>query len=183
MKILVRLPNWLGDMVMSVGVLHQIPHFFPHAEVSVIAKKGIHELLDFFPPVRHRFVFSKDEHNGMKGVWKFGREIRRKEKFDLFVSLPDSFSSALMGYGTKAKKRIGYKKEGRDVFLTSAFAKAKGLHRVEEYIQLLEQFTERQSGKPVVALHHSFPKQDYIVVNINSEASSRRLTVAKAVEV
>ena len=183
MKILVRLPNWLGDMVMSVGAVHQLPHFFPGAEVSVIAKKGIHDLLSFFPPTAHQFVFSKDEYPGVKGLWEFGRKIRRTEKFDLFISLPDSFSAALMGYATGAKKRIGYKKEGRNVLLTNAFSKGGGLHRVEEYVQLLERYTGGQRREMNVVLQHQFPKQNHLVVNINSEASSRRLTVAKAVEV
>ena len=183
MKILVRLPNWLGDMVMSVGAVHQLPHFFPGAEVSVIAKKGIHDLLPFFPPTAHQFVFSKDEYPSVKGLWEFGRKIRRTEKFDLFISLPDSFSAALMGYATGAKKRIGYKKEGRNVLLTNAFSKGGGLHRVEEYVQLLERYTGGQRREMNVVLQHQFPKQNHLVVNINSEASSRRLTVAKAVEV
>ncbi|MDQ6609085.1 MAG: hypothetical protein M3Y85_04620, partial [Bacteroidota bacterium] len=68
MKILVRLPNWLGDMVMSVGAINQLAHFFPGAEISVISKKGIHELLSFFPPVKQNFVFSKNEYEGLKGV-------------------------------------------------------------------------------------------------------------------
>jgi heptosyltransferase II len=183
MKILVRLPNWLGDMVMSVGVIQQLSHFFPGAEVSVIAKKGIHELVDYFPPIRHCFVFSKDEYDGVRGLWKFGREIRRQEKFDLFISLPDSFSSALMGYATGTKNRIGYKNEGRNLLLTTSFSKQKKLHRVEEYVQLLELYTGKKREDPVVQLHHNFTKQDHVVININSEASSRRLTVAKAVEV
>lgn len=183
MKILVRLPNWLGDMIMSVGVLQQLPHFFPGAEVSVIAKKGIHELVDYFPPINHCFVFNKEEYSGFRGLWRFGREIRRKEKFDLFISLPDSFSSALMGYVTGTRKRIGYKKEGRDMLLTSSFSKAKGGHRVEEYVQLLELFTGKERKEIDVSLHHNFTKGEHIVVNINSEASSRRLTVIKAIEV
>lgn len=183
MKILVRLPNWLGDMVMSVGVVQQLPHFFPGAEVSVIAKKGIHELVDYFPPIRHCFVFSKQEYDGVRGLWKFGRKIRRQEKFDLFISLPDSFSSALMGYATGAKQRIGYKKEGRNMLLTTSYSKQKNFHRVEEYIQLLALYTGKKRGKPAVQLHHGFSKQNHLVININSEASSRRLTVPKAVEI
>jgi lipopolysaccharide heptosyltransferase II len=183
MKILVRLPNWLGDMVMSAGVIHQLPHFFPGAEISVIAKKGIHELIDFFPSVKHCFVFSKEEYSGLKGVWKFGREIRRTEKFDLFISLPDSFSSALLGYATGAKKRIGYKKEGREMFLTNSFPKAKGVHRVEEYVQLLELFTGRERKDLHVTLRAESGKKNHLVININSEASSRRLTIAKAIEI
>lgn len=182
MKILVRLPNWLGDMVMSVGFLHQLPLFFPGAEVSVIAKKGIHELLPFFPSPEHQFIFSKEKYKGLGGLWKFGKEINRREKFDLFFCLPDSFSSAFMGYATGAKKRMGYKKELREVLLTNTYVKPQNLHRVEEYIKLLELFTEQQAAGINVQLHHSFSKQDYVVVNINSEASSRRLTIAKAVE-
>jgi heptosyltransferase II len=183
MKILVRLPNWLGDMVMAVGAVQQIPVLFPGAEVSVIAKKGIHDLLDYFPPLEHRFVFSKEEYSGVKGLWRFGRSIRETEKFDLFISFPDSFSSALMGFATGAPKRTGYKKEGRNMLLTQSFTREKGLHRVEEYVRLLEMYSGRERDGLGVRLQHSYLKEDHLVININSEASSRRLTVSKAVEV
>lgn len=182
MKILVRLPNWLGDMVMSVGFIHQIPHFFPGAEVSVIAKKGIHELLAFFPELKHKFIFSKEEFKGMKGLLQFGNKIKQTQNFDFFFCLPSSFSAAIMGAATGSEKRIGYKKELRQVLLTDAFPKAEGLHRVEEYIRLIELFTGKKANPANVSLHHNFPKKDYVVVNINSEASSRRLTTAKAIE-
>jgi heptosyltransferase II len=182
MKILVRLPNWLGDMVMSVGFIHQLPHFFPGAEISVIAKKGIHEMLSFFPVTSHQFVFSKEEFRGIKGLVRFGKQIKQKENFDLFFCLPDSFSSAIMGTAIGAAKRIGYKNELRQVLLTDAYTKPEGVHRVEEYIQLIELFTNKTGQHPDVSLHHRFFKKDYVVVNINSEASSRRLTTTKAVE-
>jgi heptosyltransferase II len=182
MKILVRLPNWLGDMVMSVGFLHQLPHFFPDAEINLIAKKSIHELLSFFPETKHQFIFSKDEFKGIKGLVQFGNQIKQTDKFDLFFCLPDSFSAAIIGAATGAKKRIGYKKELRQILLTDSFSKPEGLHRVEEYIQLIELFTNKQSQPADVFLHHQFQKKDHVVFNINSEASSRRLTVAKAVE-
>lgn len=179
MKILVRLPNWLGDMVMSVGFLHQLPKFFPGAELSVIAKKGIHELLDLFPPLQHRFIFSKDEYSGMKGLIRFGQTIR-PERFDLFFCLPDSLSAAVMGAASGANKRIGYKKELRQLLLTHAYAKPAGLHRVEEYTRLLQLFTAQPAQPISVALKHASGKGDHVIVNINSEASSRRLTPGKA---
>jgi heptosyltransferase II len=183
MKILVRLPNWLGDMIMAVGFLKQLPHFFSHCEISVIAKKGLHGLLPHFPPTGHQFIFSKDEYKGLTGLWQFGKEIKKAEAFDLFFCLPDSFSSALMGWATGAKARVGYKKELRNLLLTHAYEKGKALHRVEEYIALLEMYTKQKAITPDVALHHSFKKENYIVVNVNSEAQSRRLTLPKAIEV
>lgn len=183
MKILVRLPNWLGDMVMSVGAIQQLRYFFPDAQISLIAKKGIHELLPFFPPTEHQFIFSKEEYSGISGLWQFGRRIKATEKFDLFISFPDSFSAAFMGYASGAKTRIGYKKEGREILLTRSFSKPKGLHRVEEYVQLAEQFSGKKSEPVSVRLQHGFKKEDHLVININSEASSRRLTTTKAVEI
>lgn len=182
MKILVRLPNWLGDMVMSVGFLNQLSYFFPDAAISVIVKKGIHELLPLFPKTEHQFIFSKNEFKGVKGLVEFGNQIKKTEQFDLFFCLPDSFSAAIMGFASGAEKRIGYKKELRQILMTDAYQKPQGLHRVEEYIHLLEIYTGRKPLPAKVSLHHSFQKKNYVVVNINSEASSRRLTVSKAVE-
>ena len=148
MKILVRLPNWLGDMVMSVGFIRQLSHFFPGAEISVIAKKGIHELLPFFPELKHKFIFDKQEFKSIAGLVQYGQRVRKTEKFDLFFCLPDSFSAAIMGAATGAKKRIGYKKELRQVLLTDSYRKPGNLHRAEEYTSLIEFFVN-QKPEPV----------------------------------
>jgi heptosyltransferase II len=181
MKILVRLPNWLGDMVMASAFIDQLSRYFPGSEISVIAKKGIHELLDFFPTVNERYVFNKEEYKGLTGLWKFGKRLRG-QRFDLFFSLPNSFSAALMGYATGATCRVGYRKELRQIFLTHSFPLSKDLHRVEEYAHLLKLFTNKEAGSVRVRLEHATPRGAHIVVNFNSEASSRRLTKDKAVE-
>ena len=167
---------------MSVGFINQLACYYPGAELSLVVKKGIHELLTLFPAHHHQFIFDKEEFKGAGGLIKFGRTIRSKEKFDLFFCLPDSFSSALMAYSSGAVKTIGYKKEMRQVLLTHSYKKPVGLHRAEEYTRLLEYFTGTAASTPDVRLHHNFTKKDYVVVNVNSEASSRRLTVEKAAE-
>lgn len=182
MKILVRLPNWLGDMVMAVPFIRQLAVVYPGASISVIAKKGIHGLLPHFPPLQHQFIFSKETYKGITGLLQFGKEIKNTEQFDLYFSLPDSFSAALMGYAAGAKKSIGFKKEWRNIMLTASYQKPKKLHRVEEYLYLLQVYTGQEAKTPQVILHHQYKKEGYIVVNINSEAPSRRLTVSKAVE-
>ena len=181
MKILVRLPNWLGDMVMSVGFVRQLPHFFEGAEVSVIAKKGIHDLLDFFPPLHHRFIFHKPDFKGLGGALRFGKEVKQQERFDLFFSLPNSMSAALSGFTSGSRKRIGYKNELRQILLTHSFKQPQGLHRADEYIRLLELFTGKTAAPVSVTLNHAFAREGHIAMNINSEASSRRLTQDKAV--
>jgi heptosyltransferase-2 len=181
MKILVRLPNWLGDMVMSLGFLNQLPGFYPGAEVSFIVKKGLHTILPFFPSHNHAFIFNKKEQDGLKGLYQFGKSIRETEKFDLFFVLPDSFSSAWMAFNSGADKTIGYKNDFRQSLLTESYPKPKNLHRAEEYMRLLELFTGKTAQPLNVRLSYTKPKENYLVVNINSEAVSRRLPEEKAV--
>lgn len=167
---------------MSVAFVHELQQLYPDARISVIAKKGIHDILTYFPVLEHQFIFSKEEYKGFAGLLRFGRMIKQKQRFDLFFSLPDSFSSALIGFTSGAKKRVGYKKELRSLLLTHAYARPTSMHRVQEYLYLLTAFAGHKSLHPEVRLVHSFSKKNFIVVNINSEASSRRLTVSKAVE-
>lgn len=184
MNILVRLPNWLGDLVMSsafVGALHKA---YPDARIDVITKKGIDDIARLIPNVNKVFPFSKHTGKGIRGAYYFGKQLRGAN-YDLFFSLPDSTSASIMGLGTKSKKRIGYNKEVRKLFLTNSYNKPKGLHRAEEYVKLLELHTnqafdtEVKLNTPTEDPVAGLPKE-YITVNFNSEAQSRRMPINKA---
>lgn len=184
MKILVRLPNWLGDMVMSTGFIRALKSTYPSAHIDVIVKKGLDPLIDFIPEIDRRYIFSKDEWKGIRGAYGFGRKIKQETRYDLFFCLPDSFSSAFMGWATGAKKRIGFKKELRSLFLTKAFRKPSEGHRVDQYISLLEQFTnEKIISRTVMLKNNRTPVPNKIIINFNSEAESRRMPVAKAASI
>ena len=184
MNILIRLPNWLGDMVMSTAFVQAVKDEYPNATVDLIAKKGIDFLLDYFPVHGQAFIFSKEEYKGLGGLRKFGKMIAAQKKYDLFFCLPDSFSSAIMAHATAATQRVGFKKELRAVFLTGVYTKQKGLHRVEEYVDLLKQFTQKEIVVPPVQLKTGAAiKGNAVVININSEADSRRLPAEKAISI
>lgn len=182
MKILVRLPNWLGDMVMSIGFIQALHQVYPEATISVIVKSGMEDLLDYFPALHYRFLFSKDEFPGIRGALRFGRAIKETDNYDLFFSLPDSFSAAAMGFASGAKKRIGYKNEGRSLLLNVSATKDHAKHRVDQYISLLETFAAVSIEKQNIKLRGvERSSGEDMLVNLNSEASSRRLPIAKAV--
>ena len=184
MNILIRLPNWLGDMVMSTAFVQAVKEQYPNATIDLVAKKGIDFLLDYFPAHGQRFIFSKEEYKGIGGAWKFGKMIAAQKKYDCFFCLPDSFSSAIMGRAIAAKRRIGFKKELRTVFLTHGYLKKKNLHRVEEYVDLLQQFIKKEIVVPPVRLQTNVvEKNNALIVNINSEADSRRLPAEKAISI
>lgn len=183
MKILVRLPNWLGDLVMSAAFIQQLQKLYPAAEISVIIKKELENLLAFFPAFKNKFTFSKQASPGLGGAWRFGKTINEQEKFDMYFSLPDSFSSALMGYATGSKKRIGYKKELRSFLLTNAYTKNKNRHRADQYMELLHLFSGMKTEPASINFETLSQQKTNIIININSEASSRRLPMEKAIRI
>lgn len=169
---------------MSTAFVKAVAQQYPNATIDVIAKKGIDFLLDYFHSYNQHFIFNKEEHKGLKGAFTFGKNLARKKKYDIFFCLPDSFSSAVMGYAVGAAKRVGYKKELRSLLLTASFPKKKNTHRAEEYVDLLQQFTNATIKTPSVELKRpATESKKAVIVNINSEASSRRLPKEKAVSI
>jgi lipopolysaccharide heptosyltransferase II len=183
-KILIRLPNWLGDMVMSTAFVKAVQLQYPNATIDLVAKKGIDFLLDYFPAHGQSYIFNKENYKGLRGAYRFGKKIRQQNRYDIFFCLPDSFSSAIMGYAIGAGARVGFKKELRSFLLTHSFNKLKNKHRVEEYVDLLQQYANTLIPDAAVELklQHA-EKKNAVIVNINSEASSRRLPVSKAVSI
>jgi lipopolysaccharide heptosyltransferase II len=182
MKILIRLPNWLGDVVMSTAFVASVKKLYPEATVDVIIKKELVSIASLMPGLHVVHPFSKKEYSGLSGVYRFGKALR-SEKYDLFFNLPSSLSSLVMGWAAGAKKRVGFAKEGGFFLLTNVYKKPLNVHRVDEYISLLEQFTGKQIGERHVKLIINKPGQvnkKRVLINFNSEADSRRMPLDKA---
>ncbi|CAN5163872.1 glycosyltransferase family 9 protein [soil metagenome] len=184
MKILVRLPNWLGDVVMSTAFITAVKQVYPDAVVDVIIKKELSGIAALIPGLRTIHQFSKAEFKGLGGAYRFGKALRA-ENYDLFFNLPASISSATLAWATGAKERVGYGSEGGFFLLTNALKKPLNLHRVDEYIYLLEKFSGESIGNREVKL--AVKKSDAanvkrVIVNFNSEAASRRMPLDKGRE-
>ncbi len=179
-QIVVRMPNWLGDMIMATAFLKAVSEEYPNASIDIIVKKELAELATLIPGINTIHSYSKKESSSRK----FGKQLAKEKNYDLFFCLPNSFSSASMAFATGAKKRIGYKKELRSFLLTNSYRKPSGLHRTDEYLELLALFTKKQiSNSPVQLKSSSSTKRNAVVVNINSEATSRQLPIEKAIEI
>jgi len=181
MKILIRLPNWLGDVVMSTAFVNAVGQLYPDAQIDVIIKKELSNIAPLIPGLTRIHPFSKQEFSGLGGVYRFGKNLKA-EKYDLFFNLPQSLSSLVMAWATRAKKRVGFGKEGGFFLLTNSLKKPVNLHRVDEYVSLLEQFTGKAISNKQVKLNAPVtePKQNNrMLINFNSEASSRRMPLDK----
>jgi heptosyltransferase-2 len=117
-RILVTIPNWVGDVVLATPVLAALRARFADARITylmrpyvreVVAGGGWHDAEVFWP-----------EQRGLR------RELRmrdltgrlRAERFDLALLLTNSFRSALVAWLARIPRRVGYARDGRSWLLT-----------------------------------------------------------------
>ncbi len=106
---------------------------------------------------------------------------------DRYFALPPSFTSALMGILLGARERIGYRSQGRAAFFTRTGRCPHGVHRSQEYFRLMELVEGNPPKFPLLTpppVKHNLvpPTENFLVINPNSLASSRRLPEQRWVE-
>jgi lipopolysaccharide heptosyltransferase II len=186
-KILVKLPVKMGDTIMAAYFLRAVKDLYPNCRLDVIMAKGLQELAAFMPYVDHVYEFSKKEYSGPLGNYRYGKLLAGKENYDLLFCLPFSFSSALASYFTGAKVRIGYNTEHRAILLTKTIKRPGGLHIVEEFNHLLEEYSGKKiefaplGFKPEIDSAFALSDNRKLVLNIKSGPPSRSIPVHKGI--
>ncbi len=119
-RILVRAPNWVGDVVMATPAFRCIRKNFRSARISVLLKPYVKLILKDAPWFDEFIEYGSNVGLSVKGGMGYCKLTRRlkAEGFDLGFLLPNSFSSALMFKMAGIKKRIGYIRDGRGLLLT-----------------------------------------------------------------
>ncbi len=115
-----RLPNWVGDVVMATPALKCLRLNFPKARIDLTGIPYVHKIVEGTPWFDAIIDYSpKHEHKGIGGHLRYLR-VLRKNRYDLALVFPNSFSSALLAFFSGAKRRVGYSRDGRGFLLTDA---------------------------------------------------------------
>ncbi len=124
LKLLVRAPNWLGDLVMSMGALTGIAK--GRDEVSYCLPANLLPLVGVFLP-------------GSEAL-PSGEPIPRG-RFDSLLLMTDSFSSAWAGFTAGIPERIGHSGQFRRLLLTHPVRPLPGRnhHHSIDYERLAEE--------------------------------------------
>ena len=119
-RILIRCPNWVGDVVMATPALRCVRESFPKAHVTILLRAPLWRILEGAPWADE--VVTIEGAKGLRGARSFialARALRAK-RFDLGLLLTNSFSSALLFRLAGVRKRVGYSRDGRDFLLSEA---------------------------------------------------------------
>jgi heptosyltransferase-2 len=131
----------VGDTILSYPAVQQLKILFPKSHLAILIPSYLVDLWKTFPYVDEIIPFQKK--SGIKSVWEdlnLSQSLKEKD-FDLAVILPRSFRSAFHIYLARIPIRIGYRDEGRSVFLTHGVHRSKEIlhvHRVYYYQKLVE---------------------------------------------
>jgi heptosyltransferase-2 len=162
-NILVRTPNWLGDTVMALPAIAALGKRYPKASLTLLAHHRVAGLYGL--EKRPEEVIAYDPqgiHRGVKGTGRLVRELRER-RYDLAVVLPNSFSSAWIGFLARAKHRVGYATEGRGSLLTIRLPLPKDFrkrHLAESYLDLVRVLgIEVKTSVPHIILDPEFKRE------------------------
>jgi len=145
-KIVVRIPNWVGDVVMATPALRTIRERWPSSSITVMGLPTGEKILAGSPRYDHFEVYRRNGADG--GLFGRGRIIRRlsKQRFDLGILMPNSFSSGWLFWRAGVARRLGTTYGGRRFMVTDPFLpRMEGERRVprsmvEHYFDMLEEF-------------------------------------------
>lgn len=140
-NIIVRMPNWLGDLVMATPVLADLRKRFPDANITAMCQSNVAPLLKHDPNISELYSFKKPSgwiHSAQHG--EIIKAIRQGE-YDLGVLLTNSFSSAWWFWRGRVKNRLGFATHWRSLLLTKPVrfpVEKEKQHLVITYKMLLE---------------------------------------------
>jgi heptosyltransferase-2 len=121
-KILIRPPNWVGDVVMATPAFRCIRENYPHAKISVLLKPHARKILHGAPWFDESIEYKPTSSWYLKSFWP---TFFQKGRFDLGIIFPNSFSSALMMFLSGTRRRVGYKRDARSWLLTDGIGRLR----------------------------------------------------------
>jgi heptosyltransferase II len=187
-NILIRMPNWLGDLVMATPVLHDVRQKWPEASITAMCQGHVGNLLTHDPNLNEIYSFKKpsgwihrSQHHEIIHALRHG-------EYDLGILLTNSFSSAWWFWRGDVANRIGFASNLRSLLLDKAVPfppNKEKQHLVLTYKTLLEPLgiplsstspalyvsdKEKESAKNLLALE-GYHADSQILVGINPGAA------------
>ncbi|MDQ7005230.1 MAG: lipopolysaccharide heptosyltransferase II [Ghiorsea sp.] len=126
-KVVLMPPNWLGDVILAQPALRSLCLQHQDVEIAVFGRGWLKELLPFLN-LNHPNIHVVDDI---------------PKRSDAVFLFPNSLRSALQAFRSRAKKRIGYRRDGRSLLLTHAYKSRIDLkheHHRGYYLDMLRQY-------------------------------------------
>lgn len=131
-RVVVRMPNWLGDVILALPALRAVRAHFVDAVVTVAAPASV------APIFAEATGIGSCETLVLPDTRRARIEALRQGRFDVAVLFTNSFGSAWAARSAAIPERWGYRRDFRGALLTRKVGPPKGrVHQAEYYRRLV----------------------------------------------
>jgi len=170
MKILIILPNWLGDAVMATPAIELLAKYHPNAKFTFVGSFASIEALKYHPLCEKAIIDdTKKASNRMAATYKLAKEMGR---FDLAITFRNQLHSSLLLRFTGTVLTIA-KRSWHSMFLLSHTPLIKaGRHLCMQYAELAMTNCDEWDGQtPKLKLYIEPKKFEKPMLGINAGAT------------
>ena len=137
-QVWIRMPNWLGDCVMTYPLIQAIRRSRPDFCIHLVAQRSFAPWLQRHFPVDFIHILPK------KSGWAYFRsfwQIRNRYP-DIWINFPNSLRSDFEAFCSGAPQRFGLQKKGKRYLLNHTFIPKQPItcHQTELWYQLFKNF-------------------------------------------
>ena len=116
-RVLIRCPNWIGDMVAATAAIRCMRRNYPDAHITLVLRPYVRPVVENAPWFDEIVEFDR-HRGGLREILRAGSRLRHPARYDLALLLTHSFSSALLAWWGGARRRVGHARSGRSMLLT-----------------------------------------------------------------
>lgn len=136
MRLLIILPNWLGDAIMASPAIEQLIATYQNCDVTLIGSAVSIEAFRAHPAIEHYIIdTTKEEASRLKATHNLAKKLG---KFDIAISFRNQIHANLLLFFTHSTVRIARRSWHALLLCTNAVKLPKERHLVEQYLALLE---------------------------------------------
>ena len=135
-RLLIRLPNWVGDIVMALPAVQALRQQFPAARFVAMARSGHEELASRIAAFDAVTAAPPPAGRGRLRAWQAAVAALRAERLQAAVLFAPSFESALTARAAGIPLRVGHATDRREMLLTHAVAPDPGKHRADGFLDV-----------------------------------------------
>lgn len=138
-RLLISLPNWLGDAVLATGLLSGLGRLDRALTVDVCGNRVALAVAGDHPVVRRAIRYERHGEHGHPGAFLRLASALRGERYTAHVVLPSTPSAAVFARLVAAPVRAGFAGAGRGLLLTRRAPRGRrgSAHLLAEYRSIL----------------------------------------------